>query len=119
MVFIHDCFPGLTNYPIGVGINLSGEVTIADNHNNFNLSVFNQVRIDFFHLNDVNIDHNCSFKTGRPVVERPRVQGQARPVLRRGPDGRRLGGAGVQGLQALHLQIRAGAAHGAVREKLF
>ena len=33
---------GLTNYPIGVGINGAGEVTIADNHNNFNLSVFSQ-----------------------------------------------------------------------------
>ena len=35
-------FLGLTNYPIGVGINGAGEVTIADNHNNFNLSVFSQ-----------------------------------------------------------------------------
>ena len=34
---------GITNYPIGVGINASGEVTIADNHNNFNLTVFSQV----------------------------------------------------------------------------
>ena len=33
---------GITNYPIGVGINAAGEVTIADNHNNFNLSVFSQ-----------------------------------------------------------------------------
>ncbi len=33
---------GITNYPIGVGINASGEVIIADNHNNFNLSVFSQ-----------------------------------------------------------------------------
>ena len=33
---------GITNYPIGVGINGAGEVTIADNHNNFNLSVFSQ-----------------------------------------------------------------------------
>ena len=38
-----DCiFSGITNYPIGVGINAAGEVTIADNHNNFNLSVFSQ-----------------------------------------------------------------------------
>ena len=36
------CIAGLTNYPIGVGINGAGEVTIADNHNNFNLSVFSQ-----------------------------------------------------------------------------
>ena len=35
-------FSGITNYPIGVGINAAGEVTIADNHNNFNLSVFSQ-----------------------------------------------------------------------------
>ena len=47
----HLQFLGLTNYPIGVGINGAGEVTIADNHNNFNLSVFSQegkiyVRID-------------------------------------------------------------------------
>jgi hypothetical protein len=33
---------GLTNYPIGVGINSLGEVVIADNHNNFNLTVFSQ-----------------------------------------------------------------------------
>ena len=33
---------GITNYPIGVGINGAGEITIADNHNNFNLSVFSQ-----------------------------------------------------------------------------
>ena len=33
---------GITNYPIGVGINSAGEVIIADNHNNFNLSVFSQ-----------------------------------------------------------------------------
>ena len=37
-----DVFSGITNYPIGVGINAAGEVTIADNHNNFNLSVFSQ-----------------------------------------------------------------------------
>ena len=35
-------FPGVTNYPIGVGINAAGEITIADNHNNFNLTVFSQ-----------------------------------------------------------------------------
>jgi hypothetical protein len=33
---------GITNYPIGVGINASGEVLVADNHNNFNLTVFTQ-----------------------------------------------------------------------------
>lgn len=33
---------GLTNYPIGVGINLEGHVVVADNHNNFNLTVFDQ-----------------------------------------------------------------------------
>jgi tripartite motif-containing protein 2/3 len=31
---------GITNYPIGVGINANGEVLVADNHNNFNLTVF-------------------------------------------------------------------------------
>jgi hypothetical protein len=35
-------FSGITNYPIGVGINSAGEIAIADNHNNFNLTVFNQ-----------------------------------------------------------------------------
>ena len=35
--------PGITNYPIGVGINGAGEITIADNHNNFNLTIFTQV----------------------------------------------------------------------------
>ena len=39
---ICDRHPGITNYPIGVGINGAGEITIADNHNNFNLSVFSQ-----------------------------------------------------------------------------
>lgn len=34
---------GITNYPIGVGINANGEVVVADNHNNFNLTVFSQV----------------------------------------------------------------------------
>ena len=40
--FIPHAHTGITNYPIGVGINSAGEVTIADNHNNFNLSVFSQ-----------------------------------------------------------------------------
>jgi hypothetical protein len=31
---------GITNYPIGVGINSNNEILVADNHNNFNLSVF-------------------------------------------------------------------------------
>ena len=35
-------FSGITNYPIGVGINLAGEIAIADNHNNFNLTIFTQ-----------------------------------------------------------------------------
>ena len=54
---------GITNYPIGVGINGAGEVTIADNHNNFNLSVFSQdgvlisaleskVKLTFGNVND-------------------------------------------------------------------
>jgi len=34
---------GISNYPIGVGINSAGEVLIADNHNNFNVTVFTQV----------------------------------------------------------------------------
>jgi tripartite motif-containing protein 2/3 len=33
---------GITNYPIGVGINSNNEILVADNHNNFNLSVFSQ-----------------------------------------------------------------------------
>ena len=33
---------GVTNYPIGVGINHLGQVVDADNHNNFNLTVFTQ-----------------------------------------------------------------------------
>jgi hypothetical protein len=33
---------GITNYPIGVGINSLGQVLVADNHNNFNLTVFTQ-----------------------------------------------------------------------------
>ena len=42
--FLHSILDiaGITNYPIGVGINAAGEITIADNHNNFNLSVFSQ-----------------------------------------------------------------------------
>lgn len=34
---------GITNYPIGVAINAMGDVVVADNHNNFNLTVFSQV----------------------------------------------------------------------------
>lgn len=33
---------GVTNYPIGVGINSNNEILVADNHNNFNLTVFTQ-----------------------------------------------------------------------------
>ena len=33
---------GVTNYPIGVGINNTGDILIADNHNNFNLTIFTQ-----------------------------------------------------------------------------
>ena len=33
---------GITNYPIGVGINCNNEILVADNHNNFNLTVFTQ-----------------------------------------------------------------------------
>ncbi|VDK53503.1 unnamed protein product [Cylicostephanus goldi] len=33
---------GITNYPIGVAINAMGDVVVADNHNNFNLTVFSQ-----------------------------------------------------------------------------
>ncbi|CAD5217075.1 unnamed protein product [Bursaphelenchus okinawaensis] len=33
---------GITNYPIGMGITANGEIVVADNHNNFNLTVFNQ-----------------------------------------------------------------------------
>ena len=40
--FYYHYYIGITNYPIGVGINAAGEVIIADNHNNFNLSVFSQ-----------------------------------------------------------------------------
>ena len=42
VLFVIANLPGITNYPIGVGINGAGEITIADNHNNFNLSVFSQ-----------------------------------------------------------------------------
>ena len=31
---------GATNYPIGVGVDRSGRVVVADNHNNFNVTVF-------------------------------------------------------------------------------
>ena len=33
---------GVSNFPIGVGLTASGEICIADNHNNFNLTVFSQ-----------------------------------------------------------------------------
>ena len=33
---------GITNYPIGVGINANNEILVADNHNTFNLTVFSQ-----------------------------------------------------------------------------
>jgi tripartite motif-containing protein 2/3 len=32
--------PGVTNYPIGVGVDRIGHVIVADNHNNFNVTVF-------------------------------------------------------------------------------
>uniref|UniRef100_A0A8D8JIN2 (northern house mosquito) hypothetical protein n=1 Tax=Culex pipiens TaxID=7175 RepID=A0A8D8JIN2_CULPI len=47
---------------------------------------------------------------GRPARVRAREQGQARPVLRRGPHGRRQRRAGQQGLPAVHLPVRASAA---------
>ena len=31
---------GITNYPIGVGMNAHGQLLVADNHNNFNVTVF-------------------------------------------------------------------------------
>jgi len=31
---------GITNYPIGVGVCPNGQIIIADNHNNFNLTMF-------------------------------------------------------------------------------
>ena len=34
---------GVSNFPIGVGVTASGDIAVADNHNNFNLTVFNQV----------------------------------------------------------------------------
>ena len=34
---------GVSNFPIGVGVTASGDIAIADNHNNFNLTVFDQV----------------------------------------------------------------------------
>ena len=40
---------GVTNYPIGVGINSLGDVVVADNHNNFNLTVFSQVSLQLFY----------------------------------------------------------------------
>ena len=33
---------GCVQFPIGVGLTANGEITIADNHNNFNLTVFSQ-----------------------------------------------------------------------------
>ena len=35
-------FIAVSNFPIGVGLTASGEICIADNHNNFNLTVFSQ-----------------------------------------------------------------------------
>ncbi|CAF3954778.1 unnamed protein product, partial [Didymodactylos carnosus] len=32
----------ITNYPIGVVINNHGDVLVADNHNNFNITIFDQ-----------------------------------------------------------------------------
>ena len=62
-------FAGITNYPIGVGINAAGEVTIADNHNNFNLSVFSQVRKKTVQIRSViNYVRRCSTYTGRSPV---------------------------------------------------
>ena len=44
---------GVSNFPIGVGVTASGDIAIADNHNNFNLTVFNQV------LTAMNMTNDC------------------------------------------------------------
>ena len=46
---------GVSNFPIGVGVTASGDIAIADNHNNFNLTVFNQV-LTFNIMTKVNAD---------------------------------------------------------------
>ena len=46
---------GVSNFPIGVGVTASGDIAIADNHNNFNLTVFNQV-LTFNLMTKVNAD---------------------------------------------------------------
>ena len=50
---------GVSNFPIGVGVTASGDIAIADNHNNFNLTVFNQVKL-------TNI-YRVFFLTGTPL----------------------------------------------------
>ena len=42
LLTFHDLFLAVSNFPIGVGLTASGEICIADNHNNFNLTVFSQ-----------------------------------------------------------------------------
>ena len=37
---------GITNYPINVSINAQGHLIVADNHNKFNLTIFDKVRLD-------------------------------------------------------------------------
>lgn len=34
---------GITNYPIGVAVDKNGSIIVADNHNNFNLTIFDKV----------------------------------------------------------------------------
>ena len=33
-------YQGLTNYPIGVAVKSDGQILVADNHNNFNVTLF-------------------------------------------------------------------------------
>jgi hypothetical protein len=99
---------GITNYPIGVGINAEGEVTIADNHNNFNLTVFSQ---DGTLLSALVSKNNWVSSLNRILlikfIDFSGEQSEACPMLRRISDGRRVGGIGQQRLPPLHLQILA------------
>lgn len=63
---------GVTNYPIGVGINSLGDVVVADNHNNFNLTVFSQVSLQLYYkeylLSSLLISENEYFLQKKKLV---------------------------------------------------
>ena len=85
-----------------MGLTASGEICIADNHNNFNLTVFSQAGQLLGALESKVLTFTPDIFL---VLTDLFFLGKACPVLRRGPDEGRLHRAGLQGLQAVHLSL--------------